>query len=169
MPAPVDLVQRQDNSATTAIPPTNTQEVTALRTLAIILSQAGGYPDRFPLFDAWRPVSLSMGSGLPVATTWIRMAESITTGFTEKHDRFYQEKVGVIEHKVAKVVVPIAIGLKAQDHLVKVSSQEAFLVLDVVTQSGTESGMLSKEQSKFVQPLPVRGTVRMLSLNAYVG
>jgi len=166
-PVTLDPVPSNQSGATFAL--NNTDDAIQQRALSMILSLKERFPSRFKRWNIWHPVQVQQTVGKPVFTLWVRVAERVEIAFTERHDRWFQEKLGIFHHKVQEAVIPVGFRLHAQDELIEYASTESYAVIDVVNQSGVEKAMINNAQSKFVKPLPSKGTTRMLIMGAIVG
>lgn len=169
MPFPTVLPPVPTNQSGAVFTVNNVDDAIAKRTLGVIVAGLKLWPSRYDTVDLWHPEQPSrIGATAPAGTLWFRIAENVQIAFQETHERFFQERVGVIERKVVTAVIPLGFNLDAQDTMVRGPRGDSYTITDVTEQSGVENCKVTKDPKRFTQPNSSRGTSRLCLIGGFI-
>lgn len=171
MAAPVDLAPAPTNSFNSTVTIIDTDTAIQARALEVAAMIAANNPSRVKEFDIWHSLQSKLGGarGAPPQDTWYRVAEKAQVVFIEEHDRWYQDKVGIMHDKVQRALLPIGLGIQSEDRLIQSGTNRNYLVIDIVIQSGLEYAMLKIDTKAFLYPPATLGTRRLLNISCQAG
>lgn len=168
MPNPTTLPPLPTNNSGASFTVLSTDDALQQRTLDILLALKERFPSRFTYANLWHPLQVTV-KGSPVSTIWFRMAENVEFAFTEKFDRWFQDKVGLLLHKTAQATIPVGFDVRSEDRIILAGKREAYLVIDSVEQSGVQHLIITKDGSAFATPPSTSRTLRLMTVGAVVG